>query len=130
MDMTKNNERILWSIFWAFVLIFISLVVAGFSAQLYVFASILSAFIDGLDPFLELCLTGLNFPRLCARNLRSGSSLNEAVDEMDSMAYEAPTGQGPVSAVPVTTRIAEVESSEEAIRVMPAVPPKLYVPEA
>lgn len=133
MELSKENEKLLWSLFWAFVLIMLSLVVASFAAQVYIFASILSVFVNGLDSFLELCLTGINFPSLCARNMRSGQSLNEAVDQMDS--YQAYSSPVPVP-VPVSgpvlqpaNRVNGIESSQETIRVLPTEPVRQYVPE-
>lgn len=127
--MSQSQEKLLWSLFWAFILIFLSLWIASFAAEVYIFASILSVFIEGLDPFLELCMKGINFPLLCANNMKTGQSLNETVDQIEAPQYQNHTNEPVVPSVSVT-----IEQQDNELRPHPGInqmtsePATLHIP--
>ncbi|CAM1331856.1 Uncharacterised protein g10699 [Pycnogonum litorale] len=66
--------KILWSIFWFLVLIFIAFFVAGFCAPIYILLIVFTPCIGALNGITEVLLKGINFPNLCSRAMVKGCS--------------------------------------------------------
>jgi len=80
--MARSGQQLVWTLIWLLILIFISLWIASISAEIYILVSILTPFVSGLEPILELCMQGINFPMFCSQNMKTGKSFNR--DDMDS----------------------------------------------
>lgn len=69
-----SPEKIIWSIIWLLLLIFISIWLAFLSALVYIVVSIFTPCISGLQGLQDLALQGINFPHTCSSNMMSGKT--------------------------------------------------------
>jgi hypothetical protein len=80
--MARSGQQLVWTLIWLLILIFISLWIASISAEIYVLVSIFTPFVSGLEPILELCMKGINFPMFCSQNMKTGESFSR--DDLDN----------------------------------------------
>uniref|UniRef100_A0A4D5RYX8 Uncharacterized protein n=1 Tax=Ixodes scapularis TaxID=6945 RepID=A0A4D5RYX8_IXOSC len=71
-----SGGNILGAIFWLLLLVFLSLLVAGICAFIYIIASKFTPCMRTLDPLAEFLMRGVNFPHTCSENRVHGSSLS------------------------------------------------------
>ncbi|KFM69888.1 hypothetical protein X975_17052, partial [Stegodyphus mimosarum] len=77
--MAQGFLRVVWSIFWAFILILFSFEIAFFCASWYIMLLPFTTCFSPLSGLTDVFLRGVQLPYFCSESMLKGRSLMEAV---------------------------------------------------